>query len=235
MRTLKSLAMVFGVCLFLLSMTVNADEWNKKTVFTFSGPVAVGKTQLEAGTYVFKLADTTDRHVVQIWNADETHVIATMIAIPDYRLTPTGDSVVKFSENGTDAGMIPVSGLPVKEWFYPGDNFGQEFKVYPQQEVAEVEQTTETTAEAAPAPEPAPEAEAAPAPEPEAAPAPEPQAEAPAQEAPATQEAAPATDQQSTTPEQLPQTASNVPLVGMIGMLALAVAASLRIFLKISA
>jgi hypothetical protein len=199
MRTLKSLAIVFGVSLFLLSSSIKADEWDKKTTFTFSGPVSVGKTQLAAGTYVFKLADTNDRHVVEIWNADETHIIATMIAIPDYRVIPTGHSVVKFAENGSEAsGTVPESGVPIKEWFYPGDNFGQEFKVV-HQTVAEVQPEPVATTEAAPAPE----AEAAPAPEPEAAPAPEPQAEAPAAEAPAApQETAPSVDQQSTTTEQ---------------------------------
>jgi hypothetical protein len=27
--------------------------------------------------------------------------------------------------------MVPEAGVPIKEWFYPGDNFGQEFKVVP--------------------------------------------------------------------------------------------------------
>ncbi|MGA2983957.1 MAG: hypothetical protein ABSG32_09085 [Terriglobia bacterium] len=239
MRIFNSLALAFGVSLFLLSLSVRADEWDKKTTFTFDGPVSVGETQLAAGAYVFKLADTNDRHVVEIWNADETHIIATMIAIPDYRVMPTGHSVIKFSENGSEAqGMLPEAGVPIKEWFYPGDNFGQEFKVAPQT-VAQVQEPVATT-EAAPAPAPeaaaAPAPEPAPAPAPEAAPAPEPQAEAPATEVPAApQGTAPSTGQQSTTPEQLPQTASDLPLAGLIGMLALAAAASLRIFLRISA
>ena len=84
MKTLKSLAIVFCVGLFLLSTSIRADEWDKETKITFSGPVQVANTQLPAGTYVFKLADTTDRHVVQIFNEDETQVIATIMAIPDY-------------------------------------------------------------------------------------------------------------------------------------------------------
>ena len=229
MKTLKSLAIVFCVCLFLFASSLKADEWNKKTIFTFDGPVSVGNTQLAAGTYVFKLADTNDRHVVEIWNADETHMIALMLAMPDYRVSPTGDSVIKFSENGSDAsGTLQAGGVPIKEWFYPGDNAGQEFKVVPQP----IAQVQEPAATAAPAP--APEAAPAPAPAPEAAPAPAPQAAAPAAEAPTAPQAE-TNPQQSTSASQLPQTASDLPLVGLIGILSLAAAASIRIILKISA
>jgi hypothetical protein len=34
-----------------------ADEWNQKTIVTFSGPVEIPGQVLDAGTYVFKLAD----------------------------------------------------------------------------------------------------------------------------------------------------------------------------------
>jgi hypothetical protein len=39
---------------------------------------------LPAGTYVFKLADSTgNRHVVQVFNQAENHVYGTFLAIPD--------------------------------------------------------------------------------------------------------------------------------------------------------
>ena len=236
MRNPKVLAIMFCLGVFLLSSTLKADEWNKKTIITFSGPVMVYKTPLPAGTYVFKLLDSlSDRHIVQIFNQDESHLIATILANPNYRLTPTGKTVVKFSEAGTGSeasGTIPENGLAMKEWFYPGDNFGQEFRVVPQPEVAAVQ------------PEPAPEPVAAPAPE-VATPAPAPEAATPAPEEPPAQEAAPSnpppTEQptpapgQQPAPEQLPQTASQMPVVTLIGVLCLAAAASLRVLLKISA
>jgi hypothetical protein len=60
---------------------------------------------------------------VQVSDADETKVIATFVAIPNYRLAPTGDSRFVFWE-------VP-SGLPaaLRAWFYPGDNFGREFAI----------------------------------------------------------------------------------------------------------
>jgi len=248
MKTLKSLALVFGIGVFLLSLTASADEWDKKTIFTFSGPVQVANTQLPAGTYVFKLAESAgDRHIVQIWNGDETHLINTILANPDYRLTPTDNTAVKFAETGGSeaSGTVPDTGLPIKAWFYPGDNFGQEFRVVSQpRQVAAVEPEPEPESTPAPAvetpeaPAPAPEAAAPPAEEPSG---PSAQAETPQQDqtAPNTEQPV-APEQQSvpaqpSTPEQLPQTASPVPLVGLIGVLSLAAAASLRILAKKSA
>lgn len=239
MKTFKSLAIVLGFSLILLSSTLKADEWDKETKVTFSGPVQIQNTQLPAGTYVFKLADTSDRHIVQIFNEDQTQVLATIIAIPDYRVTPTDNTVVKFaetSESSQVAGTVPESGIPIKEWFYPGENSGQEFKVAPIE--AAVQPAPAVTPEAPPAAPPAPPAAAAPS----APPAETPRAEAEAPAEPATPQAQaepaqapPATDQPATEPSQLPKTASQIPLIGLMGMMSLAAAASLRIFLKRSA
>ncbi len=44
-----------------------ADEWNKETIVTFSEPVQVPSKVLQAGTYVFKLADSdSDRDIVRL-------------------------------------------------------------------------------------------------------------------------------------------------------------------------
>jgi len=70
--------------------SARADEFNKQTVLTFSQPVEIPGQVLPAGTYLFKLADTmSDRHIVQIFSADGSRIIATVMAIPDYRLTTT--------------------------------------------------------------------------------------------------------------------------------------------------
>ena len=79
-----------------------ADDWNRKTVITFSGPVevpGVGQHNLPAGTYVFKILDSqSDRHIVQIFNQDETQVLTTILAIPNYRLKTTDKTVITFRE-----------------------------------------------------------------------------------------------------------------------------------------
>ena len=231
-KAAKSISILFCfsvLCLAICTKT-KGDEWDKKTILTFSGPVQVQNTRLDAGTYVFKLADTADRHVVQIFNQDETQVIATIMAIPNYRLEPTGKTVIKFSETSdgtTSSGTLPEAGVPIKEWFYPGDNFGQEFKVVPQPvETATAEPTTPPP-ESEPAPEPAAASEEAPPPEP-----PQAQESTPApteQQAPETEQPPAPAPAQTEAPMSLPKTASSMPLVGLISVLSLAAAGGLRI------
>jgi outer membrane biosynthesis protein TonB len=235
MKTVKSLAIVFCAGLFLFASSVKADQLDKKTIFTFSAPVRVADTTLPAGTYTFKLMNlgySSDKSVVEIYNEDETQLITTVMAMPDWRLEPTGHTVVKFAETNDEtqaSGNVPESGIPLKEWFYPGDNYGEEFPVKPV-EVAAVQP------EPTPAPAPEPQVETpAPAPETAGPPVEEP----PAQEAapaptPQTQETSPAPEQPS-APTELPQTASQMPLVGLIGIISLVAAASLRIIAKKSA
>jgi hypothetical protein len=119
------IALTLSLFGFIFPAAVRADEHDKKTVLTFSQPVEIPGQVLPAGTYTFKLADTmSDRHIVQIFNADESQIIATVMAISDYRLTTTDQTVIKFSE-------VPA-GSPeaIRAWFYPGNTIGQEF-VYP--------------------------------------------------------------------------------------------------------
>ena len=104
---------------------VRADTWDKKTIVTFSESVEIPGQVLPAGTYVFKLANTvSDRHIVQIWTEDETHILATIIAILNYRLGLSNRPMFEFDER---PGNSPMA---LRSWFHPGDNSGQEF-VYP--------------------------------------------------------------------------------------------------------
>src|SRR6266404_9559437 len=121
-----------------LAPSLHADQWNKKTVLTVNETIQLPHAVLQPGTYVFKLADSlSDRHIVQIFNADESQIIATILAIPNYRLKPTGKSVFGFWE--TPAGNPRA----MRAWFYPGDNFGQEF-AYPKMKSIEIAKRTNT-------------------------------------------------------------------------------------------
>ncbi len=78
---------------------LKADEWNKKTNIKIDQSIEVQGTVLPAGSYVLRLLDSlSDRHTVQIFNADENNLIATILAIPAYRLEPTGDTLFTFRE-----------------------------------------------------------------------------------------------------------------------------------------
>jgi hypothetical protein len=104
-------------------MTVSrADTWDKKTIVTFSDDVEIPGRILPAGTYVFKLFNSTsDRHIVQIWSADENQILATIQAVPSYRFDTPDRTIFEFDER---LGSLPMA---LHTWFYPGDSTGQEF------------------------------------------------------------------------------------------------------------
>jgi hypothetical protein len=133
------LAFSIGIVCMMLSSTAAAQVWDKKTTVTFSAPVEIPgiSTQfLPAGTYVFRLLDAlSDRNVVQIFNKDESHLYATILAIPNYRLQATDKTVMPFAERRAGAPQA------IRAWFYPGDNFGQEF-VYPKVRAVELAKET---------------------------------------------------------------------------------------------
>jgi hypothetical protein len=98
-----------------------ADEWNKETRFTFSRDVEIPGMVLQAGTYVFKLADSLSaRHVVQVFDQNR-RIVAMVMTIPTERLTAKGGPQVRFDEPPTGAPF------PIKAWFYPGELGGEEF------------------------------------------------------------------------------------------------------------
>jgi hypothetical protein len=227
-------SMIFGMAVFILGAlalpSLQADDWNKKTIITINEPVQMPNcctpdhtVTLQPGTYVLVLVDSlADRHIVRVFEKDEKTVVTTILAIPNYRLQPTGDTHFQFWE--TPAGQPRA----MRAWFYPGDNFGQEF-AYPKNKSVEIAKVanapvptvtvaqeaelktapvvavdprgTETPLKVVPVsaeraqPEPAPPvAVAAAAPDPAPAPA----------------------------PANLPQTASPFPLLGLIGLGSLA-------------
>jgi hypothetical protein len=212
LATLGGLVLAAGIVAF----RAQADQWDKRTSITVDQPFQVRDTYLEPGTYVFKLLDSnSDRHVVQIFNADGMHLINTVMAIPNYRLEPTGNSRFMFWE--TPQG----SAKALRAWFYPGDNFGQEFP-YPKQlrqiAVALPPQPPPQAAAPAPAaplnPQPVPEE-----PAPQVLNRPAPQVETPVEIAQNNPPPAPVTPQPE-PPQVLPKTASPYPLFGLAGLFA---------------
>jgi len=128
----------------VFSPRAKASEFNRSTVVTFSGPVEIpgvhlkGWGVLPAGVYVFKILDSqSERHIVQIFNRDQTKCYATIIAIPNYRLKATDKTVITFRER--PAGQPEA----LRAWFYPGRNWGEEF-VYSKAKAVQLAQETNT-------------------------------------------------------------------------------------------
>jgi hypothetical protein len=238
---------LFGTAVTALSLallgtmfvsTAVADDWNRKTKVTFSAPVEIpgvhlkGWGVLPAGTYIFKILDSqSDRHIVQIFNADETIVYATVLAIPNYRLQATDKTVITFRERPT--------GQPeaLRAWFYPGRNWGEEF-VYPKAKAMELAKATnvpvlfaavELPVEVT---EPIKTVDAPVIAELRRAPI---MAIRPTGEEVQLAQAVtppPAAAEASATPAALPATASSLPLIAVFGMLALMSAFALRSIAK---
>lgn len=212
----------------IVNFRANADAWDKKTVLTVNQTIQVRERVLEPGQYVLKLYDSSsERHVVQIFNADQSRIIDTIIAIPKQRMEPTGDSAFTFWE--TPAGKARA----LRAWFYPGDTIGQEFP-YPKHlmDVA----MAETTTVAAPPPPVSQPAEPAPTTQPEAEtheqPAQQPTEVAEAAPPPPTPEPQPETPEPQPAPQpakELPKTGSLYPLAGVGGGILLGILALLRL------
>lgn len=231
MKSMSQLRILGMICvLSLVALAVpsgaKADEWNRKTKMTFSAPVevpGVGAQILPAGTYIFKILDSpSDRHIVQIFNEDENHVFTTILAIPNYRLKPTDKTVITFKERG--------EGKPeaIRAWFYPGHQWGEEF-VYPKSRAIVLAKEVETPILAMPL-ETEPTVEALKTVEVEAVkPTGEEVPVAEVVEPPPAQEAAPVA---AAEPKSLPATASQLPLLGLIGIISLGAAAGLSLIPK---
>jgi hypothetical protein len=147
MKIVKLILCLFAISLFaaaLLPSARAADTWNQKTTITFDQPVEVPGMILPAGTYTFQLADTfADRNVVQIFNADGSHLITTILVINDYRLKATGKTVMTFNET---PGNAPEA---LRAWFYPGEYWGKEF-VYPKVRAVQLAVATQVPVPAVP-------------------------------------------------------------------------------------
>jgi hypothetical protein len=217
------LMLLVGLAALTLTPTTWANPRNQKTVFTFSGPVEIPGQILPAGTYVFKLADSqANRHIVQVFNNDESRLFGTFLAIPDYRLRPAHKTIITFHER--PAG----SPIAVRGWFYPGNNYGHEF-VYPKPDALTLARVNNTPVPAMPAElaanttKPAVTMQESVVIAMAAAPL---KVEEPDASEVEIAEAFPAP---SEPPASLPETATALPLVGLAGLLALSAAIGLRL------
>jgi LPXTG-motif cell wall-anchored protein len=132
MKAIRAALLLLGCITLLGAMAAQAQPLNKATKVTFDQPVAVPGMVLPAGTYTFTILDMAgSRNIVQIFNEDRTKLVTTILAIHNYRLEPTGETVIHFAES--------PAGTPqaLKAWFYPCFNYGVEF-VYPEKKAMEI-------------------------------------------------------------------------------------------------
>jgi len=216
------------------------STFHRKTHVTFSGPVEIPGKVLPAGEYVFQLdvLPSNETSIVKIRDKDGVKTLATMLTIPDYRLTPTGKTVILFRER---AGNSPAA---LRAWFYPGENYGHEF-AYPMREATQIananhmnvpaiaDNTTDSDLKGSQVTEAKPDSgaevasNAAPAPEASPAPAPAPAAAQYQNSTPSSTSDASRDNQLVASNRPLPKTASPIFLFALVGGLLLAAGLSL--------
>lgn len=138
----KLASIAFALALVGIAMATPASaqtNLNQRTVLTFSQPIEVPGKVLPAGTYTFELHESQmNRHIVQVYDADGKKLITTFLAIPNRRLETTTDTVVRFAE------VAPGQPQAMRAWFYPGQTVGQEM-VYSKKRAQELAATANVT------------------------------------------------------------------------------------------
>jgi len=216
MKIIKTLLAMLAVPLLFATFGTGAraDTLDRRTVIKFNEPVEIPGQVLPAGTYTVELFDSFGyRHIVRFYNSDRSKLLATVLAIPNYRLTPTGNTTMTFAERPANAPNA------LKAWFYPNDKFGQEF-VYPKARAVQLAQETHETI-------PSVQTEPAPVEQLKNEPV---MAETPQEKEVTVAEAFPTEPpaSEAVTPAPLPKTASPIPLIGLMGALWLGFALALK-------
>ena len=119
---LTMVGLFIGFLCLTLVPSLRASLADQATIVTFNSPIEVPGQVLQPGTYMFTLANSTStQNIVQIFNRDRTHVYATILTIPAYRPDPPNQTLITFEERAASA---PPA---VHAWFYPGENYGHQF------------------------------------------------------------------------------------------------------------
>ena len=127
MKSPKLLGIAMGGVLAIAAMMplARADEWNQATKLTFDQSFEVPGLSLPAGTYWFKVPDSSSgRKIVQIYNSDRSEMITQLPSIATERVTPTDRPELSFAEAFAQHSPLLLT------WFYPDRTIGHEF-VYP--------------------------------------------------------------------------------------------------------
>jgi hypothetical protein len=216
-----------------------ADQFDKKIVVSFNKPIEIPDLVLEPGTYVFRLARHGDiPNLVEVFNEEETRLYASRFTVAKFRDTVTDEPFFQFEERNAGQPMA------IDAWFYPGEDTGYEFVYSKDSNVQSaagpaVDVTPDNTAAIAPSSEPTvdpPQNDTTEtvqiivfvvAPE---VPAPDPSPAFAIFTVPSEPVAVAAPAQ----PNELPKTASHLPLLALLGTLSLSGAAILQAVRRLS-
>ena len=126
--------LIIAFALFF-ELAAHADESNLDSRITFSEPIQIPGQVLPAGTYVFRLTDPDNTHIVQIFNSDRTTLDAALQTVTAERGQPAADTVVTLAKRG------PGKPDVLLQWFHPGRDTGNEFMYSKREERALAQHT----------------------------------------------------------------------------------------------
>ena len=137
MRVSRRFALLAAAGLLCASQARADKAW--RTNLTLAEPTQIPGDILPAGNYIVKVVNTQEtRSIVQFTTPDEAVVVATVLAVPNYRVeTPQNTEFVYFQRA---EGMGPA----IKSWVHPGYNYGVEF-VYPKEKATVLAEKTHET------------------------------------------------------------------------------------------
>src|SRR5579863_8499012 len=124
-KTLRVVLGAFiGIAMLGIAPVARGGEADQATQLVLSQPVQIPKRSvLPAGTYWFVLVDSSigESNMVRIYNANRTHIIATLETITTNRPEANGKTELVFAEQ--------TQGRPLAllKWFYPDRTDGHEF------------------------------------------------------------------------------------------------------------
>jgi hypothetical protein len=120
----------------VLVTSASAQTIDKKTYFTFSGPVEIPGATLPAGKYLFHLMDPdSGRQVLQVQSADGKKVYSAFFSVPAQRPEAPNNPEVRFME--TAAG----SPAAISTVWYIGERTGREL-IYPRDQAMRIAKNT---------------------------------------------------------------------------------------------
>jgi hypothetical protein len=136
MTTIAATALVTAFsAVYAATATAQDPNVQEKTYLTFSNTVELPGVTLPAGTYVFRLADTPSRNVVQVLSQDEKDIKGQWTFAQADRIEVSDENVVMFREQRE--GATPA----VQFWYYPGERIGKEF-IYPKDQAQQIANRT---------------------------------------------------------------------------------------------
>lgn len=187
----------------------NGAEPERKAVIAIQSPMEIPGSVLQPGSYVFKQSGAQNGWtIVQIYNESESTLVTTVIAYPNSKLTSNGDTVMTYSAPGSNGQVLEAV-------TFPGDTAPDQF-AYPAAEADRIGSANRVRIPSTGT------NDAYPSSLPDAA---------SSWSAPVTgavSAAQPMTASNATADATLPQTASSVPLIGLVGISALAGLLALR-------